>query len=132
MNVFLHKNNKNVNNKVTWAYYTNNWKSPLIVMVKPWHCYSCTIVWQSLQFKWLNEEYIILWTSIWYYYFCDNMMAQSTVIMEKNPLLTYPLIEWTTPVISIPQMKYRWMGDINPIKYLSEDIVFWFPVKREV
>ena len=28
-------------------------------------------------------------------------------------------------------MKYRWMGSVNSIKYLSEEIVFLFTIKME-
>ena len=87
-------------------------------MVKIRYCYYCAISWYIWNLAWFNEEYIILWPSLWYYPSCDNITKQGNVIMDPPPppLQTDYLIESTTPVIYKTKIQYRWMWYVNQRK----------------
>ena len=93
-NVSLHRTNKGTNNKFSWTYSNNNLQITLIEMVKICHCYYCTISWYYLQLEWFNEDFILLWSIIWYYFFCDNRTTKTNVTTETNPPTTKTSFDW--------------------------------------
>ena len=129
-NVSLHITNKNINNKATWTYSTNDYQFPFIFIVKICHWYSYIISWSYWNIAWFNEENIVLWPIIWYYTYCGNMITQRIFIMKKK-IPTHPLVQSTTPLVYILKYQHMWLWDVNPRNYVSEVTMFWLPIKRE-
>ena len=77
-------------------FYSVIWNYSLIVMVKTFHCYSWTIYWYSWLLALFDEKCIILWPGILDSSSYENMMTQSTFIMEtKKHTTPNTYFNWT-------------------------------------
>ena len=118
MDVSLHRTNKHIKNKVVWNYSTNDFQSPFMFMVKICHCCLCTTYWYFGQLAWFDEEYIILWNSLWCSYSCGNIMTQSNVMTETK--------KYTTPNTS-----FNWTKNTSVLyNAKSAPMTVWYKITK--